>query len=329
MFQNPRILLTIFRMSSLQTRYQSLYYPGSGSDATPLPIAESALYVDAMPSNYPKSFPNGKHGNEPAEKFILNKLLKMVKKLFLLQKEPLVDWSTHSMNRTTAVVLFTWNDMPGLTQNGQSTKLTYLFNTYDYELVQENMSHLLLGVDIFWSADGWNEKTYRHIDLTKTVIASRVSLECLPISEDKAKNSKFYHTEPLKSYIGRDWRVGTYDFTKSSGYPEYLPILLSRMLQQGTMSFEDWQNYARTWLSTYNHQKQDSSIRTGDTGEAICIPDLCQNYPTRFSDVHIALQEVSKREKELILVLAATENDLNTLKELESMGTNIEARTGI
>ena len=113
-------------MSSLQTRYQSLYYPGSGTDATPLPIAESALYVDAMPSNYPNFFPNGKYGNEPAEKFILNNLLKMVKKLFLLQKEPLVDWSTHSMNRTTAVVLFTWNDMRRLELTAKDW-LKYLF----------------------------------------------------------------------------------------------------------------------------------------------------------------------------------------------------------
>ena len=144
-------------MSSLQTRYKRLYYPGPLFDGTPLPIAESALYIDPLPSNYPNLFPNGKHGNEPAEKFILNNLLKMVKKLFLLQKEPLVDWSTNSMNRPTAEVLFTWNDMPGLTLNGQSTKLTYLFNTSDDELVQDNMSHLLLGVDIFWSSEIWNE----------------------------------------------------------------------------------------------------------------------------------------------------------------------------
>ena len=81
----------LFRMSSLQTRYQRLYYPGCGTDATPLPIAESALYVDPLPSNSPKEFPNGKHGYEPAEKFLLNNLLEMVKEVFLLQKEPIVE----------------------------------------------------------------------------------------------------------------------------------------------------------------------------------------------------------------------------------------------
>ena len=149
-------------MSSLQPRYQRLYYPGSGWDATPLPIAESALYVDPIPN---KDLEIEYDGKEPAAKCILNSLLQMVKKVFLLQKEPIVEWSTGLMNHPIAEVLFTWNDMPGLTQNGQSTKLTYLFNTSDDELVQENRSHLLLGVDIFWSADGWNEKTYRHIDL--------------------------------------------------------------------------------------------------------------------------------------------------------------------
>ena len=86
-------------MSSLPSRYERLYYPGPLSDGTPLPIAKSALYVDPMPSNAPKLYPNGKHGNEPAEKFILNNVLKMVKNFFLLQKEPLVDWSTDSKNR--------------------------------------------------------------------------------------------------------------------------------------------------------------------------------------------------------------------------------------
>ena len=43
----------------------------------------------------------------------------------------------------------------------------------------------------------------------------------------------------------------------------------------------------------------------------------------------MTLEEVSQREKELILICAAEENDLNSLKKLESMGTNIEAKKGI
>ena len=73
-----------FRMSSLQTRYQRLYYPGCGTDATPLPIAESALYVDPIPS---KDLEIEYNGKEPAAKHILNDLLEMVKKVFLLQEK--------------------------------------------------------------------------------------------------------------------------------------------------------------------------------------------------------------------------------------------------
>ena len=298
-------------MSLLKTRYQRLYYPGSGCDPTPLPIAESALYVDPMPSNSPKEFPNGKHGDEPAEKFLLNNLLEMVKKVFLLQKEPIIEWSTGSMNRPIAEVLFTWNHMPGLTLNGQTTKLTYLFKTADVDVVKENLRHFLLDVDIFWAKDGMQKGPYCNVDLTKMVIASGLTVDWLPISEDQAKNSKFYHILPLRSCQGRNWKPGM-----KWSHPEYLPMLLSRMLQQGTMCFEDWQNYARLWLLNYNNQKQDGVVAIGGAGEAIATPDLK------------ALQEVSQREKELILVLSAEEDDLKSLKELELMGTNLEAING-
>ena len=105
------------------------------------------------------------------------------------------------------------------------------------------------------------------------------------------------------------------------------------MLQQGTLCFEDWQNFARFWLSNHNNQSQDSAIRTGVARE-IASTDIGQNEnkrpcPNRFSDSPMTLEEVSQREKELILIRAAEENDLNSLKKLESMGTNIEAKKGI
>ena len=293
-------------MSSLQPRYQRLYYPGSGRDPTPLPIAESALYVDPIPN---KDLEIEYNGKEPAAKHILNDLLEMVKKVFLLQKEPIVDWSTGSINRPIAEVLFTWNDMPGLTLNGQTTKLTYLFNTIDWTVTWFKKS-LLFGADIFWAKDGMPKGPYFHIDLSKMVIASSQSVEWLPISKNQAKKSQFYHILPLESYQGRDWTGGNRieNFNKSSGHPECLPMLLSKMLQQGTMCFEDYQNYARFWLLNYNNQKQDCITETAGAKEAVI--------------------EVSKREKELILVLSSQENDLKSFEELESMGTNIDARRG-
>ena len=165
-------------------------------DGTPLPIAESALYVDPMPSFAPKCYPDGKHENQPAEKDILDNLLEMVKIFYLLQKEPLVDWSNDSKNRPIAEVLLTWDHMPGLTLNGQTTKLTYLFNTYDYDLAPKNMRHFLVGVDILWATDDQGKNSCPHIDLTMIVIAAVKSdlwFHQYFDSLEQAKNSKFYN----------------------------------------------------------------------------------------------------------------------------------------
>ena len=303
-------------MSSLETRYKRLYYPGPLFDGTPLPIAESALYVDPM-----LSFANGKHENEAAEKFILDNVLKMVKKFYLLQEEPLVDWVTDSMNRPIAEVLFTWNHMPGLTLNGQTTKLTYLFNTYDYDLAPENMSHFMLGVDIFWATDA--QEICPHNDPTKIVIAAATSdlrFHRYFDSLEQAKNSKFYHIGNMHTFKSSGGRLSGGLETFGLG----LPKLLSRMLQQGTLCFEDWQHFARFWLSNYNDQIQDSAIETGVEWE-ITSTDIGQNEnqrpcPNKFSDLDTTLEEVSQREKEFILICSAEENDLNLLKKLESIG---------
>ena len=109
------------------------------------------------------------------------------------------------------------------------------------------------------------------------------------------------------------------------------------MLQQETLCFEDWQNYARFWLSNYNNQDQDSAIATG-VAQEIASTDVGQNknktsFPNRLTNpytwAYTTLEEVSQREKELILILSAEENDLNSLKELELMGTNLDAKRGI
>ena len=324
-------------MSSLQSRYERLYYPGPLFDGTPLPIAKSALYVDPVPSNAPNLYPKGKHGNEPAEKIILNNLLNMVKKFFLLQIEPLVEWSTDSKNRPIAEVLFTWNDMPGLTLNGQTTKLTYLFNTYDYDLVPESMSHFMLGVDLFWAID--SHSICPHIDPTKVVIAagtSNLQFHQYFDSLEQAKNSKFYHVGNMYTFKS-SWKIENTFRGALETFDLGLPKLLSLMLQQETLCFEDWQNYARFWLSNYNNHNQDSAIETG-VAQEIASTDIGQNknkisFPNRlpnpYTRAYTTLEEVSQREKELILILSAEENDLDSLKKLESMGTNIEAKRGI
>ena len=75
-------------------------------------------------------------------------------------------------------------------------------------------------------------------------------------------------------YIGQDrGALETFDLG--------LPKLLSLMLQQGTLCFEDWQNYARFWLSNYNNHNQDRAIETG-VAQEIASTDIGQNrkkYP--------------------------------------------------
>ena len=40
--------------------------------------------------------------------------------------------------------------MSGITKRGDSTKLIYLFKTYDYEMTSDNLKHFLDHVDIIW-----------------------------------------------------------------------------------------------------------------------------------------------------------------------------------
>ena len=293
-----------------------------------------------MPSFAPKCYPDGKHENQPAEKDILDNLLQMVKIFYLLQKEPLVDWSNDSKNRPIAEVLLTWDHMPGLTLNGQTTKLTYLFNTYDYDLAPKNMRHFLVGVDIFWATDGQDRDSCPHIDVTKIVIAAASSdlrFHRYFDSLEQAKNSKFYHVGNMYTFKS-SWKTENFDFRGGlETFDLGLPKLLSLMLKQRTLCFEDWQNYARFWLSNYNNQDQDSAIKTG-VAQEIASTDIDQNknkipcpnrLPNPYTRAYTTLEEVSQREKELILINSAEENDLNSLKKMESMGTNIEAKRGI
>ena len=128
-------------------------------------------------------------------------------------------------------------------------------------------------------------------------MASDMSLNKLPFgSEVQAKKSKFYHILPLRFCRSKVWTPGM-----KWSHPEYLPMFLSRMLQQGTVCFEDNKNYARFWLLNYSNKMQHSVIETGSAGKLISVLDLK------------ALQEVFQREKELVLVLSAEENDLESL----------------
>ena len=179
-----------------------------------------------------------------------------------------------------------------------------------------------------------------HIDLTMIVIAAVKSdlwFHQYFDSLEQAKNSKFYHVGNMYTFKS-SWKTENFDFRGGlETFDLGLPKLLSLMLKQRTLCFEDWQNYARFWLSNYNNQDQDSAIKTG-VAQEIASTDIDQNknkipcpnrLPNPYTRAYTTLEEVSQREKELILINAAEENDLNSFKKLESMGTNIGAKRGI
>ena len=178
------------------------------------------------------------------------------------------------------------------------------------------------------------------MDPTKIVIAAGMSdlrFHQYFDSLEQAKNSKFYHVGNMYTFKS-SWKTENFGFRGGlETFDLGLPKLLSLMLKQRTLCFEDWQNYARFWLSNYNNQDQDSAIKTG-VAQEIASTDIDQNknkipcpkrLPNPYTRAYTTLEEVSQREKELILINSAEENDLNSLKKLESMGTNIEARAGI
>ena len=77
-------------------RFKKLLYIGSGLDVLPLPVAKSAVYVEA--------------GNINLDLFI-----KYVKQGYKLIEIPKVEWTTMD-GKPLAKVTFKWDEMPSLTR---------------------------------------------------------------------------------------------------------------------------------------------------------------------------------------------------------------------
>ena len=77
------------------------------------------------------------------------------------------------------------------------------------------------------------------------------------------------------------------ELMKEKQRSEDIPKFLASMMRQGTLNYEEWKNYPAYWLKSYKN-------------------DL--------------LGEVSQVQKECILIRAAKEGDLATLKGLEALG---------
>ena len=95
-------------------RYEKLLYIGSRTDALPLPIARNALYVEISNIN-------------------MNTLVNETKRRYSLLEDPQIEHSEFEDHKVSEV-FFKWGENPGLTRFGDTTKLTYLQQTIDFEL---------------------------------------------------------------------------------------------------------------------------------------------------------------------------------------------------
>ena len=131
----------------------------------PCQLPKQAIYVECCPKAnlFGYKISNSKEN-------VLQKLIDNAKKLFLTKNEPEVEW-TNIGERPIAHVLFTWNEMPNLTNFDDKTKLTYIFSTFDTELASDDrLKCFTQNVDIIWRV-GDGHFQMGHVDLTKAVIA--------------------------------------------------------------------------------------------------------------------------------------------------------------
>ena len=163
-------------MESSAIRYNKLYYPGSGDDIKPLPAAKSVIYVDFAPKlppycpnphkRYGISFYANSVGIEGAKEMIED-MIKKAKKTYKISEEPVIDWSktTNEKEKPIAEVLFTWDEMPGLTKKGDLTNLTYLFQT-DFNVASTQLREILEDTDIVWISRVWlQDQSFEEISL--------------------------------------------------------------------------------------------------------------------------------------------------------------------
>ena len=75
---------------------------------------------------------------------MLEDMIKKAKKTYKISEEPVIDWSktTNEKEKPIAEVLFTWDEMPGLTKKGDLTNLTYLFQT-DFNVASTQLREIL------------------------------------------------------------------------------------------------------------------------------------------------------------------------------------------
>ena len=224
--------------SSAEIRYNKLYYPGSYDDIKPLPAAKSVIYVDFAPNGM---------GIEGAKEMIKD-MIKKAKKTYKISEEPVVDWSktTNEKEKQIAEVLFTWDEMPGLTKKGDLTILTYFFET-DFNVASNQLREILEDTDIIWiSRVGLHDKSFEVIDLSRNPLLvknSFVRTYDLVTMRDKSPKNQFLDSNRIE--------LNSMKLTRE------VPKILKRLRLKSlcpipevlhAFSYEDW----KIWRKNYN-----------------------------------------------------------------------------
>ena len=259
-------------MESSAIRYNKLYYPGSGDDIKPLPAAKSVIYVDFAPKlppycpnphkRYGISYYANSVGIEGAKEMIED-MIKKAKKTYKISEEPVIDWSktTNEKEKPIAEVLFTWDEMPGLTKKGDLTNLTYLFQT-DFNIASTQLREILQDTDIVWISRVWlQDQSFEEIiDLSKNPLIVRNSFARtydLVTMRDKSPKNQFLDSNIIE--------LNSMKLTRE--VPEILKRLRLKLQSQRcpipipevlhAFSYEDWKiwrkNYDSLPFPSYKH----------------------------------------------------------------------------
>ena len=202
-------------MESSAIRYNKLYYPGSFKDIKPLPAAKSVIYVDFapdLPSFYKDEEFIKEHGHSfyaknsvgiEGAKEMIEDMIERTKKTYKISEEPVVDWSktTNEKEKPIAEVLFTWDEMPGLTKKGDLTNLTYFFQT-NFNVASNQLKEILEDTDIIWiSRVGLHDKSFEVIDLSRNPLLvknSFIRTYDLVTMRDKSPKNQFLDSNRIE-----------------------------------------------------------------------------------------------------------------------------------
>ena len=159
--------------------------------------------------------------------------------------------------KPVAEVLFTWDEMPGLTKKGDLTNLTYFFQT-DYDVPSTQLKKILEDTDIIWISYVWlTPKSFSNIDLSRNPLLLMVADDFLHTYDlvrmrDKSPKNQFLDSSRM-SWKNRCDKI---KFTKE--VPKMLKRLRLKLLLPFPQvlhpcTYEDWYNWYQDLKEDYEN----------------------------------------------------------------------------